>query len=365
MKLLFIGYMQGFGGAERMLITLANAMAERNHDVYLVSLASNELNYGILNNVAYKFIPDYGTNKLSRIKNRYLKLKTYIEEINPELIISFWLQPAYFCAFMGKGIAQKTIYAERGDPFDSEYNGVVGIIRRFCFKRLRGFVFQSKNAQSCFGSDVRCRSCVIQNPVFLKENTNNYVPTARDRRIVNIGRLCEQKNHELLIDAFAMLSDEANAYSLEIYGDGPLKERLQDKINELGLSDRVFLKGTFSNIHRRIANARMFVLSSDYEGMPNALLEAMALGLPCISTNYSPGGVGEIIANGVNGLITPCGDAAALVSALKTLLMDEDLSERIGKCAREVRIKFAPQHIFDEWEQFFFNMAVKNENKRA
>ena len=352
MKLLFIGYMQGFGGAERMLITLANAMAERNHDVYLVSLASNELNYGILNNVVYKFIPDYGTNKLSRIKNRYLKLKTYIEEINPELIISFWLQPAYFCAFMGKGIAQKTIYAERGDPFDSEYNGVVGIIRRFCFKRLRGFVFQSKNAQSCFGSDVRCRSCVIHNPVFMKENTNNYVPTARDRRIVNIGRLCEQKNHELLIDAFAMLSDEANAYSLEIYGDGPLKERLQDKINELGLSDRVFLKGTFSNIHRRIANARMFVLSSDYEGMPNALLEAMAIGVPSISTDCPCGGPRMLIQTGKNGILVPVGGRDALAQAMSDMVQNPIKAQQLAQEASRVRELADAQKITEDWKKY-------------
>lgn len=361
MRLLFSGYMHGFGGAERMLITLANAMAERGHDVYLASLASDTRKYGISPRVVYQFIPDCGTTKLLRIKNRYLRLKGYIEAVKPDLIINFWLQPAYLCVFMGKDVAQKTIYAERGDPLDSEYDGILSIIRSFCFKKLRGFVFQSKNAQSCFDYEVIKRSCVIPNPVFIKEDIGR-IHHIRDKRIVNIGRLHEQKNQALLIDAFAMLSDEAKDYSLDIYGDGPLKAQLQAKIDQLGLSNNVFLKGTSPDIHRQIANARLFVLSSNYEGMPNALLEAMALGLPCISTDYSPGGVGEIISNGVNGLITPRGDAAALASAMRTLLKDAALGEKIGKCAREVRIKFAPQNIYDEWENFFYRMAVRNEN---
>lgn len=364
MKLLFIGYMHGFGGAERMLIMLANAMAERGEDVYLASLASDARKYRISQSVAYRFIPDCGTTTLIRLKNRYLKLKSYIDEMNPDLIINFWLQPAYFCVFMGKDIAQKTIYAERGDPLDSEYDGILGIIRRFCFKRLHGFVFQSKKAQNCFDYEVIRRSCVIYNPVFIDEGIDCVLHMG-DKRIVNVGRLHEQKNQALLIDAFAMLSDEARYYSLDIYGDGPLKTQLQDKIDALGLSNKVFLRGTYSDIHRHIANARMFVLSSNYEGMPNALLEAMAMGLPCISTDYTPGGVEEIISNGLNGFITPRGDAAALASAMRMLLKDEALSERIGKCAREIRTKFTPQNIYDKWEEFFYRMAVRNENKNA
>ena len=354
MRILFIGYLNTCGGAERMLIALANAMACREHDVYLISLVFNSPQYAISNKVVYKFFPDFGTNKLLRIVNRFFRLKNYIKEIEPDLIVNFGLTPACLCAFMGRKIARKTIYAERGDPHCAEYNGVLRLIRWLSFKKIGGFVFQSQKAQQYWNKDIIKRSCVIQNPVFLKNN-DVWNPDTCNKCIVTIGRLHRQKNQAMLIDAFNMLPSDKREYILEIYGDGPLKDMLQEKIEALGLSSRVFLKGTFVDIHSRIASARMFVLSSDYEGMPNALLEAMALGIPCISTNYAPGSVKEIMVDGVNGIVVPRNNVDALSQAMNVLIDNKKLSYQIGMCAaQDVTTRLAPARIYDLWEQFFY-----------
>lgn len=352
MKLLFVGYLHGFGGAEKMQITLANAMAERGHEVFLVALVADNPQYPVSEKIKYKYIQEKGSSKIALIRNRYFALKKEIKRIKPDLTIHFWLQSAYFCAFMGKEISMRAIYAERGDPSDKEYNGLLGFIRSIAFKRLRAFVFQSKGARDYFDEAVRKRSIIIHNPVFIKKSDYPLV-TERERRIVSVGRLHEQKNQALLIDAFAKVSNELEDYILEIYGEGELKVQLQDRINKYGLQNRIFLRGAFKDVHARIYNAALFVLTSDYEGMPNALLEAMVLGLPCISTDCKPGGARELIENGVNGVIVPCGDIDKVASEIYKLLEDHKLSERIGNNALGAYDKSNPTVIYSTWEKFF------------
>lgn len=358
MKLLFIGYLHGFGGAEKMQIMLANAMAEKNHDVYLISLVANNPQYPVSEKIKYEYIPEKGSNKFAQIMNRFFALKKVIKKIKPDLTIHFWLQSAYFCAFMGKKIVMRTIYAERGDPSDKEYSGLLGVIRSFAFKRIRAFVFQSKGARDYFNKSVSERSIIIHNPVFIEKN-DYPIPNIREKRIVSVGRLHEQKNQAMLIDAFANLSDVFLDYKLEIYGEGELKEPLQNKINSYNLQDRILLKGTYKDIHTRIYKAAVFVLTSDYEGMPNVLLEAMALGMPCISTDCKPGGARELITDGVNGRIVPCGDKNSLTIAIEEMLGNQQLAISMGKEATKIYNESKPDAIYSKWESFFKKIIDK------
>ena len=352
MKLLFVGYLHGFGGAEKMIIMLANEMAKRKHDVTLVALAENNPSYPVSNKVKYFFGEDKGNRKFSVILGRYRILKRKINEFNPDLIIHFNLQSAYLCAFMSSQISKKTIYSERGDPYDKEYKGILGLLRYITFKRIKGFVFQTAGARDYFNENIKKRSCIIHNPVFL--NPDEYpAPEVREKRIVTIGRLSEQKNQKLLIDAIAKLPKDKYNHRVEIYGDGELKNTLQKHIDELKLSDRVLLMGTFSDIHKRIQNASLFVLTSDYEGMPNALLEAMTMGLPCISTDCRPGGARELIEDGINGMIVPCANAEELSNAINSLLNNPELAEIFAKEAQKKAARAKPSIIYGQWEAFF------------
>lgn len=357
MKIVFLTYLHGFGGAEKQNIMLANAMVERGHDVTVVSISSNNNCYDLDNRIKYVFLPDRKKGLL-RIVTRYQDIKNVLKCIKPDLTISFWFQTAYMTAFMNKKYTGKVIYSERGDPGDSEYKGALGIVRIVSLPRIDGFVFQTRGAQNYFDRKVKQRSIVIPNPVFI--DREKFPQTIVKRKaIVTVGRLHPQKNQLLLIDAFASIASRIPEYTLEIYGDGILKSKLQTHIEELGLENRVYLKGTSNHIHSIIYDATMFVLSSDFEGLPNTLLEAMALGLPCISTDCRPGGAREIIDNDYDGIIVPIGDCDKLSVAMLQLINDENKQIMLSNNAVVKMKTFSPKEIYNHWELYMASIIQK------
>ena len=151
----------------------------------------------------------------------------------------------------------------------------------------------------------------------------------------------------LLIDAFAKISERHSEYTLHIFGEGILRDLLKRKIQEIKLQDRVILEGNVSNIHERISDAEMFVLSSNYEGLSNALLEAMMMGLPCISTDCA--GSNEVIKNGINGLLVPIKNSFSLSSAIEKLIKDKELASQLSINAVKDSIKFSSENVLEQW----------------
>ncbi len=346
-KVLLVSYLHGYGGAERQIILLANALAQMGYNTTLVSLSANNPKYDIDKAVTYCYIKDKYKGKLNII-GRYLELKQKIKAVQPDVIITYWYQAVYLISFMSKTYFGKLIYSERGDPGDKEYSGLLGIIRKLTMNRVDAWVFQSKGAQSYFNRAIKCRSCIIHNPVYVSSRDFPYV-TSREKRIVSVGRLHKQKNQSLLIEAFARIADQFPDYILEIYGDGELKLMLDEKIKKMSLTNRVYLRGACKEIHSKIYNASLFVLSSDFEGLPNALIEAMSLGLPCISTDCRPGGAREIITNQKDGIIVPTNDVVALSEAMKSLLSDVPKASKFGRNALVHSKEFEPETIFEQW----------------
>ena len=362
MKIVFLSYLHGFGGAEKQNVMLANAMAERKHDVTIISISVNNNCYPLDKRVNYIFLPDRKKGAL-RIITRYQDIKKKLKELRPDVTVNFWFQSAYMTAAMSRSLTGKIIYAERGDPGDKEYSGALGVVRYLTLPHIDGFVFQSKGAKSYFDSKVQRRSSVIPNPVFV--DAEDYPKVEKRRKtIVTVGRLHPQKNQKLLIDAFALIADKIPEYTLEIYGDGELKEELQRKIDELQLENRVFLKGTSTQIHSLIYDVTLFVLSSDYEGLPNTLLEAMSLGIPCISTDCRPGGAREIIKDHRTGIITPIDEAEKLALAMIYLIQNEVLAGEYAKEAMKDMKRFKPEVIYSRWESLLRKLYEDNNQKR-
>lgn len=352
MKIVCVGYLQGAGGAERQIIMLANALAERHHDVHLVVLAENKSKYSIAENVIVHDLTNAEDSNKKRIVDRFRALKSELSKIRPDVSIHYWLQSAYMCAMMKKSITGRIIYSERGDPGDAEYKGILGVVRYLAFRKVDGFVFQSEGARDFFKGRVLKKSIVIQNSVEIPEGKFLQPCLKRERKVVNVGRLHQQKNQTLLINAFAKIAGQFPEYILEIYGDGDLKEILQEQIEELGLHKRIELKGTTSHILEKVYTASLFVLTSDYEGMPNALIEAMAIGVPCISTDCKPGGARDLIKNGENGWIVPRNDIEVLAERMTSVLSCPEQSDRMAKNALEIRRTHSSKKIFDRWENF-------------
>ena len=349
MKIVLLSYLHGFGGAEKQLILLANAMAERGHSVVLISICVNNNVYVLDKRIKYRFIPDRNTGIL-RVLYRYNDIKKELIKEKPDITINFWFQSAYLTALMSKDTTGQVLYAERGDPGDVEYSGTLGLVRKLILPRIDKFVFQSKGAQSFFDNTVIARSTIIPNPVSLNKKYADV--TERRKVIVTVGRLHPQKNQKILIDAFALIAAEFPEYTLEIYGDGELRIELLNHIIELNLSDRIFLKGTSARIHSLIYDASLFVLSSNYEGLPNALIEAMALGIPCVSTDCKPGGAREIIRDGIDGYIVPRNNAIILGNTIKKLLKDKKKLCILSSNAKKSMENFNSDIVYNKWEKF-------------
>lgn len=358
-KITFVGFFLGYGGAEKSMIMVANGLINRGHDVTIVSLKENNIAYEINQKIKYIFIPDHNGIKLKSLVNRFWDLKTALMEIKPDIVISFWLQPAIFASLISKKMRFKTIYSERTDPSAKQFKGWRGWLRSIFFKSVDGFVFQTEGAKKCFSKSIQTRSTVINNPVYISYDEYP-LPSERRKVIVNVGRLHEQKNQKLLINSFARISDLFPDYILEIYGDGSLKEALKKQIKELDLYNRVYLKGTTNELITQIIDASLFVLSSDYEGMPNALMEAMALGIPCITTDCKPGGARELIDQGENGIIVIRDSVDELASSMKYMIEHPKEAEVIGLKAKEICKTHSLNRIIMMWEKYITRVLERS-----
>ena len=256
-----------------------------------------------------------------------------------------WLIPA--CA----GLNVKVVVSERNDPKNFAGKKVVKILSRFLMRFADGFVFQTNDAKAFYEKKLKNRGQVIPNPL-ITDNLPNAFEGERTKCIVTAGRLNVQKNQKMLISAFGEVSKKHPEYKLIIYGEGPLRATLEAQIAESGLEERVLLPGNFSDLLEHTKSAAMFVMSSDFEGMPNALIEAMAIGLPCISTDCTCGGPRELIRDGQNGILVPVGDEARLAEAMERLISDEAFADYIGKNAIEIRRRLDSEVIGKQWMDY-------------
>ena len=350
MKMVTIAYLHGAGGAERQIVMLSNEMAMRGHEVHMIVLNEFNAPYMISDKV---MLHDLSGKEKGRfcIAKRFLAFRRTINKIKPDITISYNVQGAYFSLLVGKSVCGKILYSERGDPYDKEYSGLLGKVRDYTCQHVDALVFQSEGAKDFFNIGTRQKAIVIHNSVTVPQDKYPIVDK-RDNRIVTVGRLHPQKNPHLLLDAFSKIAPKYPNIQLDFYGDGEMHDKLQDKINKLGLEHRVTLHSSRKDIFDCIWTARLFVLPSDYEGMPNALMEAMALGLPCISTDCRPGGARTLIENGKNGLIVPVKDVETLAAKMMFLLDNPSIAERMAHEARHLGETHTNKVIFDKWNDF-------------
>ncbi len=236
----------------------------------------------------------------------------------------------------------RTICSERNNPAKREPENMERI--KELYELADHVVFQTSAVRDLFSESVKEHSTIIPNPVNVRVERGESL-----HRIVSIGRLSKQKNQAMLIRAFHRFHLDHPEYTLSIYGEGTLRDELQQLSEKLGVADSVILEGNWPDVHQRIADAEFFVLSSDFEGMSNALLECMAMGFPCISTDCE--GSSEIIVPGENGLLTKIGDEAGLYEAMCYLADNETERKRLGENAKLTAQRFRPEPILAEWKK--------------
>lgn len=344
-RIAFVIGSMGRGGAERVISILANSYAESGWEVDILCLLDSKCDYELSKSIR---IVDISNSKKSRIKNLpewIFGLRNYIKTQNPYRIVSFIARINILTIFANIGIGKKLIISERNDPKSDGRSIGVKIATYILYPLAETIVFQTKWAKSCFPKYIREKGVIIPNPVDVGIKATKH----KKNKIVAVGRLIEQKNHKLLIDAFAKVIEKYPDYELNIYGEGRLRNELTNQIHKLNLSDKIFLMGNVVDVHEKIADAKLFVLSSDYEGLSNALLEAMSMGIPCLSSNCA--GSNEVIKHGVNGLLFPVKDVDALYESIIYIVENKDIACKIGENAKVSLTKYKSEVVIDDWQK--------------
>lgn len=343
------------GGAERVMTTMANYWARRGEEITLLTLDDRSKPFYRLDeevrhislgvacssaNVAKGF-----SNNLKRIRS----LRREIHHSRPDAVISFMDKTNVITLIATRGLGLPVIVSERTDPAMYQIGRIWNLLRELTYWSADCLVVQSKYMRSYFSSEVQARAWVIPNPVLRPQALeNSSAINLAKPTIVAMGRLERLKGFDLLLHSFARLSDRFGDWNLAILGEGPLRPELESLSNELGLAERVVMPGRVQNPHAILSQADLFVMSSRFEGFPNALCEAMACGLPVISTNC-PTGPADIIRDGTDGLLVSRENVEALSTAMERLMSSEDERKRLACNATDVITRFGLEKVMKMW----------------
>ncbi len=363
-KIAFLINSLGKGGAERVVVNLAEHFAKQENEILLVTsrVLPEEYPIGFLakRRILEEEIETAPFGRAGKIPARILRLKKIWQEEKPDLLIAFIGKMNLYAMLSTRSSRLPVILSVRSDPA-KEYPSV--FLRRLAerlFVRAAGVIFQTEDALNFFSPRIRAHSAVLPNALdesFVKARYEGM----REDEIVMVGRLDANKNHQLLLRAFARLEKEYPSMKLRFYGGGlpgsNTEPMLKALAEELGIQNKVHFMGRQTDIRARIERARIFVLASGYEGMPNALLEAMATGLAVIATDCPCGGPKTVIRNGQNGILIPVGDEAALETALRRILDNPSLEESLGKEASKLAEKLSPEAVCRQWQEQIEDMV--------
>lgn len=350
-KILFVTNSIGYGGAEKMMNFVCSALAAESWEVTILNL--NTVSEDI-STLKQKFPAGVNVVSLTEVKgNRHLaavrQIVKLIKEKGAEAVIAFTMFPNFYAKIASLITGVPSIMSERGDPGRTITRSFKDRLMLWFINRSKGAVFQTPQAGAFYSKGLQRRGTVIPNPIFLSKAASVAEHTQREKTIVSVGRFQNiQKRIDVMLKAFQIFSAKHPEYILKMYGSGE-DEYVAELCRELGIADKVKLMGSVSDPSSKICNDGMFVITSDYEGIPNALLEAMAVGLPVVSTDCTPGGARMLIQDGVNGLLVPCGNPQAVADALGKYADDSDFAEACGANARNVLVDYAPDRISRLW----------------
>ncbi len=357
-KYLFLITGMVMGGAERVMATIANEFAKRGNEVLIVTLKDSSSAYRLDSRV--KIVGTKGNIQskyklirvlkliLSGIKGFFYYLH-YLKTYKPDVVLSF-LTYSNLLAVITRLLFVRNVpvvISERADPL--KRGNTIKKICEFIYPKADCLVCQSKRVGNYFRKlDGKANIKIIPNPVNL-ECVAQTVPEKRRNAIIAVGRLNTQKNFILLMEGFQEIKSGYSDYIVEIYGQGPEYNNLNKKIHDLHIENNIFLMGIKNNVMQSVNDAKLFVMTSDYEGFPNALVEAMASGLPVISTDFPTGVAKELIKDGVNGYVVPRNDKKELAKAMVKILSSPELQESMSKENRKIIKHLDTDKIIDKW----------------
>lgn len=336
------------GGAERALVGLANKMAAANDVTLIVERGKREQSaYKICDKVAHVNLQDYFVKIPFRRIALLLTTRKIVKQINPDVVVSFLAMSNIRLLASGIYNNYPVVVCERNDPKSDPSSKKKRKIRDKLYKHASLIVVQTDEVKMYFQRLGYKNIDVIPNFV----NTIPFAEVERTKTFMTAGRLTNQKNQKWLIDAFIKSQLNKRGYQLVIYGNGELKEELLTFIHENQAEHYVKLHPNVPNILEEMNKCYCFVLPSLYEGMPNALMEAMSMSLPCISTDCPCGGPRSLITNGVNGILVDLYDTEGLISAMQSIANNTELAKTLGQEAFKIRESNSIENITMLWEK--------------
>jgi len=354
----------GGGGAERVASQMINYWADQGKAVTLITLASEKKDFYATHSQIHRIALDLtgpSPSVLSAVQNnvrRIRRLRGAITTSRPDCIISFMDRINVLTLLASSGLGMPVIASERIDPRQHNIGSIWTGLRRLVYPQAAAIVVLTEGVRPWaeqFGHPNKVH--VIPNSVSVpvEERSEGCGRSYSGRTIIAMGRLDPQKGFDLLLRAFARCVVAHPEWSLLILGEGDERGRLEALAVELGIAKRVTMPGRTPNPFKLIRAADLFVLSSRYEGFPNALVEAMACGLPVIAADCRSG-PRDIIRDGVDGVLVPPENVDMLTSAMDSLMMDPAKRQRLGANALEVSERFSTNKIMNKWDDIFCNI---------
>ncbi len=339
------------GGAERVVSTISNAFADKGHEVTILLVSTSDTQSFYKLNEKVKVISAFNGHKKTRFFSRVKLINRHILLINPDVVVAFLPHVIIYTYYAIRGLNIPFICSERNDPH--QYSKIRQILLKNIFRRASGTIFQTKMAEAYYKKQNCDNSTIIYNPVFLNNHESLHQPYC-DKYFISVGRLEKQKRFDILIGAFSKFLQKHQDYSLVIYGDGTLKKELINQCTQLGIQNKVEFPGVNPNWHSVAKKSIAFISTSDYEGMPNCLEEALCLGCNCIATDCPIGGSKELIDLLGTGKLINKDNEIELLNAL-------DQTTKISKNSKIPNYeRLMPSNVLLEWEKFIYSIKDKN-----
>lgn len=341
--IIFISNALAYGGAARVLTLLAKQFVFQGLRIGIFSLSTGEGEYPLSGSILREYASRNGGIQ-SRIQQAW-QIRKLAKSNRNATIIAFEYFVNVWVLIACIGLPNRVIVSERNDPARVGSRFPTEILRKLLYRRAHMLVCQTDEAAAYFSGKIN--KVVILNPI--EPSLPFSVNAQRRRTVVTFCRLERQKNLGMLIRAFKEFRGAHPEYTLEIYGNGSERDKLLALVESLSLSGAVTIMPSRNDVHDVVRDCSMFVLPSDYEGLSNSMIEAMALGLPTICTDCPCGGARMVIEDGVNGLLIPVGDAAALANAMRKVAEDENLARTLSSNAETIRTRLSVEAISDQW----------------
>lgn len=352
-KVLFFTDKISYSGASKIISWVVSNISLPDTEVYLATYFEGEDCQEVKSCVERVRLNTRKKSRLARGSEVVRKLRKFVIENKIDVCVGFLPTECLYLQLAVLGTGIPVVVCERSDPYMEK--SVIATIGRFCFRFADGAVFQTDGAKAYYPKRLQKRSVVIPNPVF--ETKVAYVPYGeREDYIAYSGRLyIRQKRQDILLQAFSKVCEVNNSVKLIIFGDGPDEESLKEMAKELGIRERVCFAGKISNVGERIANCKLFAFSSDYEGIPNSIIEALQAGVPVVSTDCSPGGARMLIQDGINGFVVEREDYSKMAEKILWLMSHQQEAEVFSENAVRICEQFDEKKIICKWRKYICN----------